>query len=450
MQTRLLLLFCLLLLTAACKKGDTPVTPQSTPGKEVQVTQATEPAVPLSAPPLFSQPLATTIIEATNGALPIWRSFAKNRPALIIAANTPAMLAVPPELRAEVATLLTDADDKELLRRSSPTAPDPLLLPMMSLNVALDAGWFSQVIWAFPSKQGPEMLELETFQQQLISAGIATPEEAAGFITLSQGSFRGIIRGRPFTAAHIEALPTLQESALLHIDADYFKPLYSGEIKTPIYPLLTDFLEKIKATGWQVAAATVALSNQQFDGLPLQTRFLGKDIAAVLQNPDLLKNSFPGQWERRASALYLENFMQREEIQKLYLEMEKIDPRDPDVKFGLYNISRQRNQAEHALIYLKAAVQIDPAYALEYLSLAQLANERNLLQKTVEMLQLAHNALPENPFILTQTIHTLLANHQPEEAKALKAKLAALTWSKIYYPEQIGAQEAILKLIEGE
>lgn len=449
MQTRLLLLLCLLLFGTACKKNDAPVTPQSTPGKDVQVTQVTEPAVPLSAPPLFSQPLAVTIIEATNGALPIWRNFAKNRPALIIVANTPAMLAVPPELRADIATLLTTADDKELLRRSSPTASDPLLLPMMSLNVALDAGWFSQVIWIFPSKQGPEKLELATFQQQLIAAGIATPDEAAGF-TLSQGSFRGIIRGHPFTAAHIEALPPLEQSALLHIDADYFKPLYSGEIKTPIYPLMTDFLEKIKATGWQVAAATVALSNQQFDGLPLQTRFLGKDIATVLQNPQMLKDSFPSQWERRANALYLENFMQKEEIHKLYLEMEKIDPRDPDVKFGLYNISRQRNQPEHALVYLKAAVQIDPAYALEYLALAQLASEKNLPKKAVEMLQLAHVALPENPFILTQTVHTLLTNNQQEEANALKAKLTALQWSKIYYPEQAGAQEAILKLLAGE
>lgn len=449
MQTRLLLLLCLLLFISACKKNDTPVTPQQTPAKEVQVTQTTEPAVPLSAAPLFSQPLAATIIEATNEALPLWRKYAKHRPALIIAANNPAMLTVPAELRTEIDALLNNADDLELMRRSSPNNPDPLLLPMMSLSASLDAGWFSQVIWVFPSKQGPEMLELETFQQQLIASGIATPDEAAGF-TLIQGSFSGIIRGLPFIAAHAAALPPLEQSALLHIDADYFKPLYSGEIKTPIYPLLADFLEKIKATGWEVAAATVALSNQQFDALPLQTRFLGKDIAAVLQNPSMLKDSFPGQWERRANALYLENFMQKEEIQKLYLEMEKIDPRDPDVKFGLYNISRQRNQPEHALVYLKAAVQLDPAYSLEYLSLAQLASEKNLPQKTGEMLQLAHAALPENPFILTQTVHTLLANNQQEDAKALQPKLAALKWSKIYYPEQIGAQEAILKLIEGE
>ena len=449
MFTKLLLSLCLLLSFAACKKNDAPVTPQPATNKEIQAVQATEPALPLDAAPFLSQPLPTTVIEATNGALPIWRSFAKNRPVLIIAANTPAMFAVPPELRGEVDSLLKNADDQELIRRSNPTSSDPLILPMMSLNVALDAGWFSQVIWIFPAKQGPEKLELATFQQQLTTAGIATAAEAAGF-ALEQGSFRGIIRGRPFIAAHIEALPALEQSALLHIDADYFKPLYSGEIKTPIYPLMLDFLNKVKAQNWKIAAATVALSNQQFDGLPLQTRFLGKDFAAILQNPKMLNESYPGQWDRRANALYLENFMQKEEIQNLYLQMEKIDPRDPDVKFGLYNISRQRNQTEHSLLYLKAAVQLDPAYALEYLALAQLANEKNLPKKTAEMLQLAHAALPENPFILTQTVHTLLANNQLEEAKALKAKLAALKWSKFYYPEQVGAQEAILKLIEGE
>lgn len=448
MLTRLLLLFCLLLSSAACKKGDAPVTPAPTAPKAAQI-ETPEPAVPLAAAPFLSQPLPTTIIEATNGALPIWRSFAKNRPALIIAANTPAMFAVPAELRTEVDALLKNADDQELIKRSSPNNPDPLLLPIMNLSAALDAGWFSQVIWIFPSKQEPEKLELATFQQQLTAAGIATPEEAAGF-TLKQGSFHGIIRDRPFTAAHIEALPALEQSALLHIDADYFKPLYSGEIKTPIYPLMVDFLDKIKAQNWKIAAATVALSNQQFNGLPLQTRFLGKDLAAILQNPKMLKDSFPGQWERRANALYLENFMQKEEIQKLYLEMDKVDPRDPDVKFGLYNISRQRNQPEHALVYLKAAVQIDPAYALEYLALAQLATEKNLPEKSVEMLKLAHIALPENPFILTQTVHTLLTNNQQEEAKALQPKLAALKWSKIYYPEQGVAQEAIIKLLAGE
>ena len=445
MLTRLILLFCLLLSSAACKKSDAPVAPAPTAPQTVQ-EQRPEPDLPLAAAPFLTQPIPTTVIEATNEALPIWRSFAKNRPALIIVANTPAMYPVPAELRTEIDKLLKDADDNELMRRSSPNNPDPLLLPVMSLNVALDAGWFSQVLWIFPTKSA-EKLDLSTFQQQLIAAQIASPDEAAGF-TLNLGSFSGIIRGRPFTAAPASALPPLEQSALLHIDADYFKPLYSGEIKTPIYPLMIELLDKIKAQEWKVAAATVALSNQTFDGLPLQTRFLGKDLATVLQNPRMMQEVFPRQWERRGNALYLENFMQKEEIHKIYTEMELEDPRDPDVKFGLYNISRQLNKTGESLTYLKAAVQIDPVYAQEYLDLSQLAMEKNLPPKAVEMLQLARNAQPDNPFILTLLVHTLLSNGQQEEARTLKPELAALKWSKIYYPQQADAKEALLKRLD--
>lgn len=448
MRTRLLLLFCLLLSSAACKKSDAPVTPAPTAPQAVQ-EQRPEPALPLAAAPFLTQPIPTTVIEATNEALPIWRSSAKHRPALIIIANAPAMFPVPSELRAEIDTLLKSGDDKELVRRSSPDNSDPLLLPIMSLNVALDAGWFSQVLWIFPTKQLPEQLELTTFQKQLIEAQIATPEEAASF-TLNKGSFAGIVRGVPFTAAPAEALPPLEPSALIHIDVDYFKPLYSGEIKTPIYPLLIGLLDKIKAQGWKVAAATVALSNQPYVGLPLQTRFLGKDLATVLKNPQMFQKAFPRQWERRGNALYLENFMQKEEIHKIYLEMEQEDPTDPAVKFGLYNISRQINKTAESLAYLKAAVQIDPVYAQEYLALSQLAMEKNLPPKAAEMLQLARSAQPDNPFIFTLLVHTLLNTGLKEEARTLKPELAALKWSKIYYPEQAKDNEALVKLLEGQ
>lgn len=448
MRARLLLLCCLLFSCVACKKSDAPVTAQPTTPKEIQV-QSPKPALPLNAVPFLSQPLPTTIIEATNEALPIWRSFARHRPALIIAANTPAMFSAPAELRTEVDKLLKNADDAELVYRSGTVSADPLLLPVMSLGVALDAGWFSQVLWIFPTKQLPEQLNLATFQQQLVAAQIASPEEAASF-TLNLGSFSGIIRGIPFTAAPAEALPPLEQSALLHIDADYFKPLYSGEIKTPLYPLMIGLLDKIKAQGWKVAAVTVALSNQQFDGLPLQTRFLGKDLATVLKNPRIFNEAFPRQWELRSNALYLENFMQKEEIRKIYLEMEKKDPADPAVKFGLYNISRQLNKSGEALDYLKEAVQIDPVYAQEYLALSELAMQKSRPEKAAEMIQLARIAQPDNPFILTHLVRTLLNTGQQEGAKALKQDLAALNWSKIYYPEQEEEQTALVKLLEGK
>ena len=448
MRARLLLLCCLLFSCVACKKGDAPVTSAPSAPKAAQV-QTPEPALPLTAAPFLTQPIPTTVIETTNEALPIWRSFAKNRPALIIIANSPAMFPAPAELHNEVDRLLKNADDKELLRRSNPNNPDPLLLPIMSLNVALDAGWFSQVLWIFPAKQLPEELNLATFQEQLVAAQIASPDEAASF-TLNQGSFSGIIRGRPFTAAPAEALPPLEQSALLHIDADYFKPLYNGEIKTPLYPLMIGLLNKIKAQGGKIAAATVALSNQQFDGLPLQTRFLGKDLATVLQDPQMLQEAFPQQWERRSNALYLENFMQKEEIRRVYLEMEKEDPADPAVKFGLYNISRQLNKTDDALNYLRETVQLDNIYALEYLALSELAMEKNRPNKAVEMMQLARSAQPDNPFILTLLVRTLLNTGHQEEAKALKQELTALNWSRIYYPEQYEEKEALSRLLEGK
>lgn len=447
MRTRLLLFLCLLLSFIACKKNDSTVDPQTTARKAVLLPAPAEPALPLTAAPFLSQPLPTTVIESTNEALPIWRSFAKNRPALIIAANGPAMFPVPAELRSEVDGLLKSGDDKELVRRSSPNNPDPLLLPMMSLNVALEAGWFSQVIWIFPTKQLPEQLNLATFQQQLVDAQIASPDEAASF-TLKQGSFSGIIRGRPFTAAPAEALPPLEQSALLHIDADYFKPIYNGEIKTPLYPLMIHLLNKIKERDWKVAAATVSLSNQQFDGLPLHTRFLGKDLALVLQDPHMLQETFPQQWERRSNALYLENFMQKDEIRRVYLEMEKEDPGDPAVKFGLYHISRQLNKTEEALEYLREAVQLDKIYAREYLALSELAMEKNRPGKAVEMLQLARSAQPENPFILLQIVRALLNTGQHESAKALKSELTTLMWSKNYYLEQGQETAGLLSLLQ--
>lgn len=446
MRSLLLLFLCLLLSCVACKKNDSTVAPQPTVRKAVLLPTPAEPALPLTAAPFLSQPLTTTIIESTNEALPIWRSFVKNRPALIIAANTPALVSVPEEFRDEVNFLLKNAEEKELIQRTSPNVAEPLILPVMSLAAALDAGWFSQVIWIFPSKRTPDQLDISVFKQQLVDAQIASPDEAESF-TLSNGSFNGIIHGRPFTAAHVEALPLLEQSALLHIDADYFKPLYDGEIKTPLYPLMIDLLNKIKERGWKVAAATVALSNQQYDGLPLQTRFLGKDLATVLQDPQMLKETFPQQWERRSNALYLENFMQKEEIYRVYLEMEKEDPGDPAVKFGLYNISRQRNKTDEALDYLQEAVQLDKVYAREYLTLAELAMEKKRPEQTVKMLQLARSAQPDNPFILMQLMRALLNTGHQEEAKALKPELSALNWSTIYYPEQGQEVAGLLSLL---
>lgn len=445
MALRLLLLICLFLPLAGCKRSDVPKTPVAADRRPVLV-QPDTPALPLAAPPFLSQPLDTTVIESTNEALPIWRKFAKHRPVLVIAANTPAVVPVPEALAEQVAQLLATADDAELRRCSSPDTTDPLLLPVMSLGVALDAGWFSGVVWIFPTRRPPAELDLQTFKQQLIAAQIASGDEAESF-TLNNGSFSGIVRGRPFIAAPAAALPPLDRSALLHVDTDYFKALYNGEIKTPIYPLIVELLKQLQERGWTVAAATVALSNQGA-GLPLQTRFVGKDLATLLQDPQMLKESIPHQWELRGNALYLENFMQKEEIRRVYREMEEEDPADPAVKFGLYQVTRQLNKPEEALDYLREAVQRDPVYAREYLDLSELALQKQRPEKAVEMLKLASAARPQDPFIRTQLARTLLNAGQREEARAVLDELAALDWSTTYYPEEGEALAGLRSLVQ--
>ena len=162
----------------------------------------------------------------------------------------------------------------------------------------------------------------------------------------------------------------------------------------------------------------------------------------------MLEETFPHQWELRSNALYLENFIQREEIRKIYLEMEKEDPGDPAVKFGLYHISRQLNKTDDALEYLREAVQLDKVYAGEYLSLSELAMEKKRPEQAVKMVQLARSAQPENPFILLQLVRGLLNTGQQEDAKALKPELTALMWSKIYYPQQSEETAGLLSLLQ--
>lgn len=453
MRASPLLVTCLILILAGCTKNEPSSSTKAPAQPAPSSSQATgkaavpsTPAIPLTAAPFLTQPLTTTVVETTNEALPLWRSYAKNRPYLVMVANTPALQPVPAELTENVAQLLTSATAAELVRRSGLDEPAPLLLPEMSLSAALAVDWFSGVIWIFPSALPPEKLDPQIFKKQLIDAQIASEEEAQSF-SLQNGSFRGTVHGRPFIAASTAALPDLAQSALLHVDANYFQPLYKGEIKTPLYPLANELLDKIKEKGWKIAAATVSLSNR--DGtLPLQTRFLGKDLATILKSPQMLAQTFPQQWKRRSDVLYLENFMRNEEILKVYLAMERTDPADPAVKFGLYQLARQMKKPMPALDYLRKAVKLDPTYALEYLALSQLAWEKQQPEKAIEMLQLAQAALPHNPFIPMQLAHLLVATGRQEEAKALHPQLAANAWSKDYYPEQIEARNELQKQLQ--
>jgi len=415
-------LICLILLTG-CKDNR----PVETPGS----ASAPAEAIPLKAAPLLSSPLQPRLVETTSEAVPAWRSYQGNRPLLAFLGKYPCLMPIPESEQKKTREALQSLADEELRQATDHFAPAPPFLPEMAVSAALDAGYFSGVVWVFPSSQPPDKLDLEVFRRQLVESAVATEDEADAF-TLEAGVFKGTVRGIPLMAVHPLSLPRLDAPMLLHIDLNYFPPLYKGEIKTPIYPLVVQTLAGIKEAQWQVAAVTLCRSNLAAE-LPLASRFLADAIVDLLKNPGMLTEEMPIRWDLRSRALYLENFLQQEESRRLYLELEKVSPEDPSVKFALYQSSRNAKQPEQALRHLEEAVALDPVYALEYQPLADLALEKARPEKSIEMLTLAQAALPHDPWLKIQLVRTYLGQGQMEPARKLIAELRQSRWSQTYF-----------------
>jgi len=428
MPRPLLIVVCLLLLLAGCERQ-----------KEAPAERPAPPAPP--AVPLFSAPVEATLVEYATHALPTWRRCRGAGPALVLFAGEPLLQPVPDPLREEVRTLLRDAGDEEILARTATDRPDPLLMPSMALEAALDAGLFAEVLWVLPSSAAVDELQLELFRKQLLDFGAVDEAEAQSF-ALEGGVFAGTVRGVPFRAVHPDALPAVERPIVLHIDQNFFQPFYKGEIKTPLYPLLYETLRRVREANWRVCAATIARSNLTGE-LPLDSRFIGAELASLLAAPEQLDQPLPIFRQQRANALYLPNFFQNEKIRDIYLEMEAAAPEDASVKYGLYRIYRDLKEGTAALDYLAQAVTRDPAYALEYLDLAPTAREKNRPDQALRMLQLASDALPDNPFIALDLAAFLIEVRHGDEALEILERLGELTWSPVYYPDMARQIEAM-------
>jgi hypothetical protein len=417
-----------LLFLAGCEKQkEPPEAPQ--PAKPVRSAPATD----LTAVSLLKSPLEPLLVEHPTQALTLWRQYRGERPALVLISGDPFLQPLPEALQREAVEAIDSASADELRGRLAYPAADPLLLPAMALSAALRAGLFSEVVWILPLEAENNKLDVDTFRRQLLGYGAVSEKEAESF-TLGEGVLSGTVRGVPFRAAHPGSLPPLDAPVLLHIDLSYFAPLYKGEIKTPLYPLVKQSFARLRQSGWKAFAATISRSN--LDALiPLPSRFLGDDLAALLADPSRLDAPLPENSARRANALYLENFFQKEKIRDLYLEMEQADPEDPSVKYALYEVARQFKEGDKALRYLAEAAALDPAYALEYLSLADLATEKKLQHEALRMLQLAAESFPDNPFISLRLADSLRDLGQPEEAGKIIEKLKGLPWSPVYYSD---------------
>jgi hypothetical protein len=385
---------------------------------------------------LLQKALEPILVETAAEALPVWRSCADRKPALVLLSQNPFLLPVPVGLEKAVTELIRQAPAAELLSRSSPFATDPLLLPDMAVGAALEAGLFSRILWVLPTEfhnGDKEPLTLKTFRTQLLERRLISPEEGES-LRLEDDRFVGTLRGVPFVACRLTNLPPALGDAILHFDLSYFRSIYQGEIKTPLYPLVRDTLTGLRAASLPVLAATISLST--IDGtLPLETRFLGRDVATFFRQPELLDTMAHPNWSRRAQALYLENFFQKERVRDLYLAMEKESPEDPSVKYALYQSARQLKMGDLAFRYLSEAVRLDRMYASEYLDLAPVALERNRPDEALRMLDLALGVLPDNPFVILRRIEYSLQLEDTDQVDALLRPLERLPWSPIYFPE---------------
>jgi len=420
-----------LALTVFCGCENKPTTPaeQSQPTKTAKIEQS-----PLQASPLLQASIEPRVVELPTAALPVWRDARENKPVLVLLSQDPFLAPIPDQLRAEALKLLQEAPQKEILARVATQAADPLLLPSMAVSAALEAGFFSRVVWVLPSKKAIDELQLKTFQEQLLGLGAVDQAEAASFTQTVPGTFAGTVRGVPFQAVHIDALPAIEAPIVLHLDLSYFVPLYQGEVKTPLYPLLAKTHLTLRDKQWQGVVVTISASNLS-GAIPLTSRFVAADVARIYREPGVLDGAMPADWDARARALYLENFFKKEEVRTIYEEMEKKAPNDPSVKYALYQILRQFKEGDKALNYLAQAVKLDRVYALEYLTLADLAQEQNLPAQVQRMLMLANEALPDNVFLQLRLAGFLKANGQAEMTEKLLVELRKQPWSPTYYPD---------------
>lgn len=423
----LLLPLCALLLFGCEQKTDKPLVVTETPVVQVQP----QPEVTQKSLILLKDPLNAELFETAAEAIPTWRQYAAAKPTLVLLSQNPFLMPVPERGKKDALQLTHNGNLNDFKAKATAFVSDPIILPNMALSAALNAGFFSEIIWVLPVTDTEKILSLEVFRKQLVESGIATQVEADSFVSNGKG-FSGTLRQITLTAVPFHALGPVNGPTLLHLDLSFLKALYINEIKTPIHALTYKTLAKLRETKMSVFAMTLSHSHQHGD-ISLEVRFVGNLIKRLLKTPDYLDLPLSKQDAQHQQALYLANFFQKDKILELYMSMEETAPQDASIKYALYQITSQFKQGDKALDYLAQAADLDSAYALEYFQLAPMALEKGHPLEALHMLELSREHFPHNPFIPLQMTELLVNLGKKDIAISELEKLSQLPWSDLYH-----------------
>lgn len=382
---------------------------------------------------LLHEPIRVARVELPTDALITWREYREDKPTLVLLSNDPFLQPLSLALHEASMALINAGGTAEFKEKASSNHPDPVLLPSMALSAALEAGFFSRVVWVLPLNEKSGNFSLPDAIAKLNKIGAISAAEAQTFREVN-GEFSGLIAGIPFQVVTPSHLPRLDGPTLIHIDLSYFDPLYKNEISTPLFSVIVSNLEALKKQQWKATAVTLSLSNVNA-GISLDVRFLGAIVERLFHTPEALGNAPLPNWQRKFDILYLNNFFQPEKILDIALEMEKSAPHIADVQFTLYQAYQANKKREEALEHLAKTVQLDSVYALEYINLAATARENGRPAEAVKMLELASQASSDNPFLRLDLAEALFQAGRKEEALRIVEQALKLPWSAVFYPE---------------
>lgn len=433
---RILCLLFIPLLLLACQKQEEPLPVQPSPVASAPSPSAEPSAVAAKIP----APWPTQQVELAPAALPLWRSTADEGPTLVLFGFDPLLKPLPEDLRERAVELVRNGDAEALHKHGSYFRVEPVILPNQTLSAAIDGGLFSKICWVFPSKAEPGKLDLELFRKQMLDGGFFTPAEAAQ-LKLDGGIFSGTLRGLPFQAAHYGLLPALVGPLVVHVDLSFFQGLYESEVKTPLYDLIHQTANALLQSGWQPRVTTLSYSTLEGE-IALETRFVMSNLAAVLNDPALLRNDLPQAWKLRAEALYAADMFSESKKLEIYRQAADLAPSDASAQYDLFQHHFLGQRLDQALEVLDRTVALDPGYAAAYLALADLARKEQQLPIALDLLTKAKPFFPHNPFVDLQRAELLLMRGDRNEGLALLEALRVAPWSRHYHadlPKEIAA-----------